>query len=226
LKSIEEYKNILGDQSAGIQDLQQLFTYAQYYQISDWIEFNPTIVRGLAYYTGIVFEGFDRDRQLRAIFGGGRYDHLIASFSNPTATTSSTTPASSNSIPAVGFGFGDAVIVELLKSKQLLPTALQTQEIDIVAYGMDATAKALLYPLLQEIRRDFPALSIDVILEDRKVKGVFQKANKVSAKYVLLVGEDEVKDQVITIKNMVTSEQQRIPVQNIKKVLVEQLVKG
>lgn len=221
MKSIEEYKEILGEDSAAIQELQQLFTYAQHYQIMDWIEFNPTIVRGLAYYTGIVFEGFDRDRQLRAIFGGGRYDQLIASFSNPN--TSSTT---STSIPAVGFGFGDAVIVELLKSKQLLPLTVANQEIDIVAYGMDASAKALLYPVIQQLRQELPQLSIDLILEDRKVKGVFQKANKVQAKYVFIVGEDEVKEQVITVKNMLTSEQQRIPVQDMKKVVREYFTKS
>ena len=96
---------LLGPDALGIRELQQLFSYAKAYDIVDWMEFNPTIVRGLAYYTGIVFEGFDRERQFRAIFGGGRYDHLLQSFS----TTSS--------VPAVGFGFGDAVIVELLKSK-------------------------------------------------------------------------------------------------------------
>jgi len=58
-------------------------------------------VRGLAYYTGIVFEGFDRSGELRAIFGGGRYDKLLGSFGG-------------EDLPAAGFGFGDAVIVELL----------------------------------------------------------------------------------------------------------------
>jgi histidyl-tRNA synthetase len=70
--------------------------------------FDASVVRGLAYYTGVVFEAFDRKGVLRAIAGGGRYDKLLETFGgDPT--------------PAVGFGFGDAVIVELLKERNILP---------------------------------------------------------------------------------------------------------
>ncbi len=98
--------------------------------VSSWLEFDPSIVRGLAYYTGVVFEAFDRSKSLRAVCGGGRYDALASSLQHGTPTSgatssdssdSSDTLTASTSIPAVGFGFGDAVIFELLKDKNLLP---------------------------------------------------------------------------------------------------------
>jgi len=209
-KSLGDYEVLLGPDALGIRELQQLFSYAKAYDIVDWMEFNPTIVRGLAYYTGIVFEGFDRERQFRAIFGGGRYDHLLQSFS----TTSS--------VPAVGFGFGDAVIVELLKSKALLPEEQFVHpDVDIVAYGMAQTGKSLLVPLIQALRKE--QVSVDFVLEDKKMKSIFQKANRQRAKYVMVLGEDEIPRQVITIKNMVTSEQIQCPIADSVNYLVKQL---
>ena len=75
-----------------------------------WLQFDSKIVRGLSYYTGTVFEAFDRSKTLRAVCGGGRYDNLASTLTNNEI-----------SIPAVGFGFGDAVIYELLLMKGLLP---------------------------------------------------------------------------------------------------------
>ncbi|CAM8959940.1 unnamed protein product [Rhodiola kirilowii] len=92
-----------------------LFSLAENFGYSNWIQFDASIVRSLAYYTGIVFEGFDRQGKLRAICGGGR---LLSTFGG-------------DDIPACGFGFGDAVIVEtsyskvqLLKEKGLLPARM------------------------------------------------------------------------------------------------------
>ena len=78
--------------------------------IADWIRFDLTIVRGLAYYTGIVFELFDATGEFRAICGGGRYDRLLASLGG-------------TDLPALGFGMGDVVLGELLRARGLMPAA-------------------------------------------------------------------------------------------------------
>jgi histidyl-tRNA synthetase len=75
---------------------------------SGWLRFDMSVVRGLAYYTGVVFELFDRPGDFRAICGGGRYDNLLASLGGPD-------------LPALGFGMGDVVLAELLRSKGLVP---------------------------------------------------------------------------------------------------------
>ncbi|KAK7856733.1 histidine--trna ligase [Quercus suber] len=99
IKSLTKLEEILGGAGEAVADLKQLFSLAEKFGYAEWIEFDASIVRGLAYYTGIVFEGFDREGKLRAICGGGRYDRLLSTFGG-------------DDLPACGFGFGDAVIVE------------------------------------------------------------------------------------------------------------------
>jgi histidyl-tRNA synthetase len=89
-------------------DLRHLFELLDAYGIAQYVDFDASVVRGLAYYTGIVFEAYDAERKLRAVCGGGRYDQLLETLGGP-------------SIPAVGFGFGDVVIAELLADRGLLP---------------------------------------------------------------------------------------------------------
>ncbi|GFQ01459.1 histidine--tRNA ligase [Phtheirospermum japonicum] len=108
VKSLAKLEEKLGDSVDALADLKQLFSLAEKYGYSAWIQFDASIVRGLAYYTGIIFEGFDREGKLRAIYGGGRYDRLLYTFGG-------------DDLPDCVFGFCDAVIVELLKERKLLP---------------------------------------------------------------------------------------------------------
>ncbi|EKX55561.1 histidyl-tRNA synthetase [Guillardia theta CCMP2712] len=108
IKDLDALEQTLGNGSKALAQLKQLMEYAEAYGFRDWLIFDASVVRGLAYYTGVVFEGFDRKGELRAICGGGRYDELLATFGGEP-------------LPAVGFGFGDAVIAELLKDRNLLP---------------------------------------------------------------------------------------------------------
>ena len=108
ITSFDELEKAMGSDSPAVQELNELFAMAKAYGLDDWLVLDLSVVRGLAYYTGAVFEGFDRSGELRAIFGGGRYDKLLGTFGG-------------TDLPAAGFGFGDAVIVELLKMKGLLP---------------------------------------------------------------------------------------------------------
>merc|ERR1719277_1932532 len=109
MKSVDAIREVLGKESVAVKQLEQMTSLCEAYGITDWIIFDASVVRGLAYYTGIVFEAFDRKGKLRAIAGGGRYDKLLETFGGEP-------------LPACGFGFGDAVIVELLKDRNLLPS--------------------------------------------------------------------------------------------------------
>lgn len=86
--------------------------------LKDYIQIDYQIIRGLAYYTGVVFEAFDKSKKFRAIAGGGRYDNLISLVSNGKVD-----------LPALGFGMGDVVIAELLKHLDLLPQNLSQPDI-------------------------------------------------------------------------------------------------
>lgn len=148
-----------------MRDLKKLFELAEGYGIREWLQFDASVVRGLSYYTGIVFEGFDKSGELRAICGGGRYDALLESMGG-------------EAMPAVGFGFGDAVIVELLKMKNLLPDTAQ------------GSVQVVVFPMVEELRGQAVAaatalrsagISVDVVLESKKPKWVFQRADKIGA---------------------------------------------
>ena len=96
--------------------------YCESLGISDWIRFDLTIVRGLAYYTGIVFELFDAIGEFRAICGGGRYDNLLASLGDVD-------------LPALGFGMGDVVLGELLRERGKMPTFQATDDRYFIVAG-------------------------------------------------------------------------------------------
>jgi histidyl-tRNA synthetase len=93
-----------------LERLERYFACLHALGVSDWVELDLSIVRGLAYYTGIVFELFDRKGEFRAICGGGRYDTLLQSLGGVD-------------LPALGFGMGDVVLGELLKARGLMPSS-------------------------------------------------------------------------------------------------------
>jgi histidyl-tRNA synthetase len=184
-KSINSIATALPPSSEAIIQLRKLWSLVEAYGISEWVIFDASVVRGLAYYTGIVYEAFDRKGELRAIAGGGRYDRLLETFGgDPT--------------PAVGFGFGDAVIIELLKEREILPS-FESSGIDTVVFAMDES----LYPQVIEIATILRTggQSVDVILDtSKKTKWVFKYANRIGVENVVIVGKDEWTNGEVSIK--------------------------
>ncbi len=127
--SVDRLKGLPGlDAAAGaaVDELARLFDLLEAMGIGDFCAFDVGIVRGLAYYTGIVYEIYDRGNQLRAIGGGGRYDDLLGQFGGPA-------------IPATGFGMGDCVLGILLEEKALIQKQLPARRLDyFVAWVEDA----------------------------------------------------------------------------------------
>ncbi|KAF3441826.1 hypothetical protein FNV43_RR15741 [Rhamnella rubrinervis] len=193
IKSLTKLEEILGGTGDAIADLKQLFSLAEKFGYSEWIQFDASIVRGLAYYTGIVFEGFDREGKLRAICGGGRYDRLLSTFGG-------------DDIPACGFGFGDAVIVELLKEKGLLPElGLQVENI-VCALDPDLQgAAATVATILRE-----KGQSVDLVLENKPLKWVFKRAARINASRLILVGISEWQKGMVGVKILSSGEQHEI----------------
>lgn len=176
---------LLGDGDAGVAEIRDLFALADAHGIADWLTFDPSIVRGLAYYTGVVFEGRDRGGALRAICGGGRYDALLATYGGPPT-------------PCTGFGFGDCVIQELLSDKGLAP-------------DLRASVDDLVVPLTDALRPAATALaarlraagrSVDLVLDARRMKWVFKHAERSGASRLVIVGEREYADGNVTVKDL------------------------
>ncbi|XP_006647920.2 histidine--tRNA ligase, chloroplastic/mitochondrial [Oryza brachyantha] len=189
LKSLPKLEEVLGSNVEAVADLKKLFSFAEQYGYADWICFDASVVRGLAYYTGIVFEAFDREGKLRAICGGGRYDRLLSTFG-------------SEDMPACGFGFGDAVIVELLKEKGLLPDL--SRQIDDIVFPLDEELEGPASSVASSLRRK--GRSVDLV-EDKRLKWVFKHAERINAGRLILVGKSEWERGMVRVKILSTREE-------------------
>jgi histidyl-tRNA synthetase len=174
LDSLDAVAAVVGEDHQGITELRRLFELAGYYRLDGWLDFDAGLVRGLAYYTGIVFEAFDRTGSLRAICGGGRYDRLLSTFGG-------------SDLPACGLGFGDAVIFELLKDKSLTPQL--KGEVDDVVFAFDATLRPAAIEVAQHLRNK--GRTVDLVLEEKKMKWAFRRADQSGAARLVLVAPDE-----------------------------------
>jgi histidyl-tRNA synthetase len=198
IKSFPELEEKLGAGEA-VEDLKQLFSLAEKYGFSEWIQFDASVVRGLAYYTGIVFEGFDRGRKLRAICGGGRYNHLLSTFGG-------------DDVPACGFGFGDAVIVELLKDKGLLPEL--KQQVENIVCSLDRDLQGAAASVATILRGK--GQTVDLVMESKPLKWVFKRATRINANRLILVGNSEWQRGTVVVKTLSTGEQSEVKIDELK----------
>jgi histidyl-tRNA synthetase len=207
IKDISKFAEKLGSSSDGVTDIKRLFELAEGYGIREWLEFDASVVRGLSYYTGIVFEGFDKTGELRAICGGGRYDALLESMGGEP-------------LPAVGFGFGDAVIVELLKMKDLLPDTTQSK-VDVIMFPMEDSLRGQAVAAATTLRA--AGVTVDMILESKKPKWVFQRADKLGASAVIMFAPDETVNNKVVLKTLATGEQVAYPVEDLVGAVLKAL---
>ena len=175
-------------------DLARLFELLDAYGLSDRIVFDASIVRGLAYYTGVVFEAFATDSNLRALCGGGRYDELLTTLGGPP-------------IPAVGFGFGDAVIAELLAEKKRLPQV--PRGLDAVVFAFSETERPLAIRVATRLRN--ASTSVELTLGESRLKRVLADADRAGAREIYLLLPDEVARGEMVVRDLATGEQRTEP---------------
>ena len=164
--------------------------------LGDFVEIDVGIVRGLAYYTGIVFEAFDRAGKFRAIAGGGRYDNLIAQLSDGAL-----------SLPALGFAMGDVVLGELINdipgAREAMHDAIANgSKIDIYVVVAKEERRADALAQIQELRGR--GYRVDYPLTPAKVARQFQAAEELGARIALLYGDEWPQ---VKVKDMTTGEQ-------------------
>jgi len=189
--SIEELATQVGGNSAAVEQVKRLFELAEEYGISEYLIFDASVVRGLAYYTGVVWEAFDRRGELRAIMGGGRYDRLLELYGGEKCQ-----------IPCVGFGFGDCVIMELLKECGKLPDfSLSGVDYVVCAFNPDLYGAAC--NISWKLRMN--GATVDLMPTPRKkVAASFNYADQAGAKRMVFVAPDEISKGVVRIKDLRT----------------------
>ena len=190
---LPEMRDMLSPDSMAVSELERLFQLLESYGISDWTTFDASVVRGLAYYTGPVFEAQDRGGELRAICGGGRYDKLIGTLGG-------------RDLPATGFGFGDMVIMELLSDKGLLPDI--SSRVSDVVFSMDESLRGAAMEVSSKLRG--AGRTVDLVLEPKKMKWVFKHAERTGADRLVMVMPAEGESGKVRIKDLQTGEESDI----------------
>jgi histidyl-tRNA synthetase len=198
IKDMRGLKKSLKAESLAVSELNSLFDEIDSYGISEWVEFDASIVRGLAYYTGSVFEAHDREGKFRAICGGGRYDKLISTLGG-------------KDLPATGFGFGDMVIMELLAEKDLVPRLVSG--IDDIVISLNPELRNVAVRVAASLRDS--DRTVDLVLEDKKVKWAFKHAERIGAKRLVLIAPDEWSRKKIKVKDLETGEESEISLDDI-----------
>ena len=171
-------------------ELVELFRLAEIAGFADCLEFDISVIRGLSYYTGIVFECFDAKREFRAIFGGGRYDNLL--------TTIGGEPTS-----AVGLGFGDVVVTELLKARLGEDAAAARKGVAIGFMFPEQRDAAV--ALAARLRKSGEC--VDLALRSQKPKKFFSHAAESGAAKAVFLGPDDVEKGVARMKDLSTREE-------------------
>ena len=194
LRDLEEAARQAPAGSRGHAELRELFDLLAGYGVADRVVFDASVVRGLAYYTGVVFEAFDAAGKLRAICGGGRYDRLLETLGGKP-------------LPAAGFGFGDAVIVELLAAQGLLPELRRELDAFVFAFGDAERGPAL--ALAAQLRAE--GASVELALGGMKLKRAMAEADRSGARRVYLVGPDEAARGVAVVRDLASGEQAEAP---------------
>jgi histidyl-tRNA synthetase len=161
--------------------------------IEPFCEFDPTIVRGLDYYTGTVFEIFDRGEGMRAVCGGGRYNNLLAEFGGA-------------STPACGFGMGDVVLGKLLEERGLFPS--YTKGLDYFLVRVSDNELPALLGSLRALRKSGARAEYAYSLQS--VKKQMARASRSGAARVLIFGEQELARGKVTEKDLSTGEEREI----------------
>lgn len=184
----------------------KLFTLLESYGITKYCKINQNIVRGLDYYSGLVFEVKEKGDMKRSLLGGGRYDNLVATYNEKL------------DIPGVGFATSDVVLLEFLKDKNLLPASGMNLAKVLVTVFSEETAPASI-SLAQMLQKN----NIQTFLypsQEKKLEKQLKYADKKSIPYVAIIGAEEIEKNTVQLKTMKTGEQKEMKVEELIKFLI------
>jgi histidyl-tRNA synthetase len=161
--------------------------------VGEWVDFDLSIVRGLAYYTGKVFELFDASGEFRAICGGGRYDDLLATIGGVD-------------LPALGFGMGDVVLTEILRAKNLLPSASAATE-----YWVASDDEAMIADVMRVAGRlRSKSRSVEYALKPQSLSRQLKTASSAGIRNVVLLRQPDYQNGTVTVKTMADGSEQNV----------------
>lgn len=204
---IKNLKTMLGDRDTSFESeaFTEVFSTLKDLGVSEYVEYDPTVVRGLEYYTGVVFEVRDRKAKFRAILGGGRYDNLVELFGGQP-------------VSGIGFACGDMVILELLKEYNLLPDShkLHASPTKVLVTVFDESTMRSSLKLANALRTHSIATELYPDFKAKLDKQI-KYADKKGIQFVIVLGPDEITREVVTIKDLKTGQQDQTPINEALK---------
>lgn len=211
-EKLQTLKTLFKDISVGIkgvEELEAVFGQLTRSHLANETDLDLTLARGLNYYTGAIFEVKAKDVEMGSVCGGGRYDNLTGIFGLPD-------------VSGVGISFGADRIYDCLNEKQLFPkNLLQNTQVFCVNFGGEEEQATLAFAKAARLS----GISTEVYPEDAKMKKQMNYANAQNIPFVVLIGENERKEGLVTLKNMTTGEQMAFTaseaIEKIKKMQVD-----
>jgi histidyl-tRNA synthetase len=193
------------------QTLQRIFAALEAMGAKEYVRYDSGVIRGLPYYTGLVFEAFDVSGSVRrAIMGGGRYNNLMAAVGG-------------DPMPAVGFAMGDVVISLILKDLGLLPGESEASSAAVLVTVFDAERMPASLALSSELRR--AGLNVACYPEPVKLPKQFKYADRLGMRVVVVIGPDEAANGQATVKNLRAGTQETLP-QNQVAAAIQTILTG
>src|SRR4030066_114240 len=188
-------------------DLVRLFPALKAMGVLDYIQFNPSVMRGLDYYTGVVWEAFDISGDVpRAIMGGGRYNNLLGDVGGEP-------------LPATGFAMGDVVLTLILENKGLIPSDLKKSPAAVLVSVFDSDRYMTSLEFAAELRN--AGINVCSYPEVAKLPKQFKYADRMGIATVTVIGPDEAATNQVTIKDLSSGNQQTVSRKDAIKILKE-----
>lgn len=188
-----------------VNPLLEIFQKLKALGLGEYVSFDPSIVRGLDYYTGVVFEIFDKHPDNnRAVAGGGSYANLLQIFNEPA-------------LEGVGVGLGEVPLTEFLKAHGLVPDFAKAQVDYLVAY-LVPEAEAMAMTFASTLRSKW-GLRVEVMLGETKPKKVFSYSEKKTVGTVCFFGEEELRSQSVKVKDLLTRTEETLSINDFYKKL-------
>ena len=184
--------------TTGVENLKNLMDMMDSAGYSGYLKFDISIVRGLSYYTGAVFEVNSPEKKHRAICGGGRYDSLLSAFGGET-------------IPAVGFGFGDVVVLDVLKELGRFPKLPKKLDYTIIPFAIEQAGIAL--KIATELR--MRGSVVDCNFSMKKMKKTMRQANESGAQKAILLFPEELAEDRVVVRDMILHEQKPVKIDDL-----------
>lgn len=189
--------------AAAVAQFEGLWEQLDAFGIADFCRFDLKTVRGLSYYTGTVFEAHAKAGGLRALLGGGRYDDLTGLLDGPR-------------VPGVGFGMGDAPVIEFLRELDALPSIEPTLDVFVIDADRELFAEALrITATLREV-----GLRADFSYKRQNVGKQFKQASSRGARFAVLVGAELREQRRVAVKNLETGEQREVAVGEVARAIL------